>query len=114
MLAVMIACRWTVGSAALVQGRVAVWRRTLLGVVAVGGGGEREGGVVAVAMRSSVVCRRRLRCLGGRPHAARLSLSAWPAAKASATRRLRATRTVAANSVIGVRPVSRHQPRVRL
>lgn len=67
--------------------------------------------MLAAPMRSSVVVRRRRRCVGGSPLAARRSFSAWRAVNASWMRRLRAIRTLALNSAMPVRLVIRHQPR---
>src|SRR5919106_3214659 len=67
-----------------------------------GGDGEQpQGGAFAAPIRSATLRRRRLRCLGGRPRVARRRFSASRSAKESATRRLRAAKTVAANSASG-------------
>ena len=58
--------------------------------------------------------RRRLRVRGGSPAAARRALSSWRAWNAAAMRWLRMASRQAIHSVMGVRPVSRHQPRAML
>ena len=55
--------------------------------------------------------RRRRRCLGGSPAAARRACSAWRASKASRMRRLRTTRQQLTNKKMGASPITRHQPR---
>src|ERR1035437_4410222 len=88
--------------------------------------GEREDGERATARarglagyggpaaRLARVVRRRLRVLGGRPAAARLSLSAGRGWWASRMRGLRTARRQASHSESGVTPMRRHQPRAML
>jgi hypothetical protein len=58
--------------------------------------------------------RRRRRVLGGRPAVARRASSAWRAVQAIRMRWLRTASRQASQSVSGVRPVSRVQPRAML
>jgi hypothetical protein len=87
-----------------------VWRRGLPLVVRADG----RGGYGGPAARLARVWRRRLRVFGGSPAAARRALSAWRASKAVRMRWLRMASRQASQSVIGVRPVRRHQPRAML
>ena len=82
-------------------------------LVTVPGSPPCQGGVPAVA-RSVRVLRRRRRVLGGRPAAARRALSAWRASQAVRIRWLRTTSRQASQSISGVRPISRVQPRAML
>jgi hypothetical protein len=66
------------------------------------------------AARVARVLRRRLRVLGGRPAAARLSLSAWRVSQAVRMRWLRMACRQAIHRVSGASPVRRHQPRAML
>src|SRR5579859_856511 len=76
-----------------------------------GGRGGVYGGLVAVA-RLARVLRRRRRVLGGRPLAARRVFSSCLAFQACRIRWLRAMSSIVANSMRGVGPVRRHQPRL--
>src|SRR5580700_6431227 len=77
-------------------------------------GGAGGYGGAAVAARLVRVLRRRRRVLGGRPAAARWASSAWRACQAVRIRWLRTASRQASQSVTGVRPMSRVQPRAML
>src|SRR5215472_723679 len=77
------------------------------GIVLPGYGGAAGG--------AAGVVRRLVRVFGGgRPAAARRAMAAWRASNAARMRWLRAVRAQASQSVSGVRPVRRHQPRAML
>ena len=61
-----------------------------------------------------MVVRRRRRVFGGSPAAARRALPAWRVCQAIRMRWLRTASRQASQSMSGVRPVSRHQPRAML
>ena len=87
--------------------------RALVEVAAAGGGWACRlayGGLVAVASAVRVV-RRRRRVLGGRPLAARRWFSPCRVFQAARMRWLRAMSSAVVNSIRGVGPIRRHQPR---
>src|SRR6266545_395989 len=68
--------------------------------------------VFSAAAWLASVLRRRWRVFGGRPAAARRVSWSWRVSNAVRMRWLRTASRQAANSAIGVSPMSRHQPRL--
>ena len=90
-------------------------RLVVAGVLVVTGAGfvvAAVAGQGGPGARPARVLRRRLRVFGGSPAAARRWVSSCRAVQARRMRWLRAISKVAVNSIRGVRPIRRHQPRL--